>query len=432
MLEGHLLMSRKELARKSLFDRVKRKELRLTEASELLGLSYRQIKRSYARYLLEGDAGLVHQSRGRPSGRRLPDELKRQVLAFYVSQLEDFGPTLAAEKLAQRDLVVDHETLRRWLLEAGLWTRRRRRRMHRSRRERRGHFGELVQMDGSPHHWFGPEGPECTLMNMVDDATGCTLSLMAEGETVEIAMRTLWRWIERYGVPKALYVDRKNIFKAEREPTLEEQLSGRKPMTPFQTVCHRLGIEIIQAHSPQAKGRVERNHGVYQDRFLRELQLCNIKTLEEANRLLGETFCDELNAKFAKQPREQADYHRNVPRGMKLNEVFVYEEHRRVSNDWTISYCNETYQIHADSRPLPKPKDTVTVRTDLEGKISILYRDQKMHFAPVKTVPTSEPKLGPVPRSSASKKLTTTRRYKSWHPNCTRMFADSSNENKTP
>ena len=430
MLEGHLVMSKKERERKSLFERVERKEMRLVEASEVLGLSYRQSKRSYARFLREGDKGLVHRNRGRASNRKIAVEVKERALAYYIHRLEGFGPTLASEKLAEHGICVDHETLRRWLLEAGIWHKQRRRREHRSRRERRAHFGELVQMDGSPHHWFGPDGLEYTLLNMVDDATGRTLSLMATGETLEIVMRTLWQWIARYGIPKALYTDRKNIFKSDREPTLEEQLAGEKPMTAFERACTTLGIEIIRAHSPQAKGRVERNHAVYQDRFLKELTFRNITTIEEANHLLQGTFCDHLNAKFAKLPREKADYHRKLPKGLKLEEVFVHEQHRRVSNDWTLSYENTAYQIHADNRPLPKPKDTVVVRTSLEGTMSILFRGKKLRFDRANTLPPLQPKPVLLPAPAVPKQKNNPARPRSWRPNCARMLAEPAHENK--
>jgi transposase len=431
MLEGHLVMSGKERERKSLFERVKRKEMRLVEASEVLGLSYRQSKRSYARFLCEGDKGLVHRNRGRASNRRIAADVKEGALAYYVERLEGFGPTLAAEKLVEHGLAVDHETLRRWLLEAGIWHKQRRRREHRSRRERRAHFGELVQMDGSPHHWFGPDGLEYTLLNMVDDATGRTMSLMATGETLDIVMRTLWQWIERYGIPKALYTDRKNIFKSDREPTLEEQLAGERPMTAFEKACTTLGIEIIRAHSPQAKGRVERNHAVYQDRFLKELRLRNITTLDDANRLLQGSFCDELNAKFAKPSREKADYHRRLPKGLRLEDVFVHEQHRRISNDWTLSFENTAYQIHADNRPLPKPKDTVVVRTNLEGTISILYRGKKLRFDRVNALPPIQPQPVLLPTPAGPKQKNKPVRPHSWRPNCARMLAELSYENKS-
>ena len=210
--------------------------------------------RSYKRYREDGDRGLVHRSRGRPSNRAKPEEFRREVLKRYDEKYEDFGPTFVAEKLAEEGLVLDHETLRRWLLAENKWKKKRRRGKHRSRRERKAHFGELVQLDGSHHRWFGPEHPGSCLMNMVDDATGTTLSSMADEETTEAAMGTLWLWIERYGVPSALYTDKKNVFVTDREPTIEEQLAGMEPRrcVAFGKACEKLEIEIITANSPRA------------------------------------------------------------------------------------------------------------------------------------------------------------------------------------
>lgn len=210
-MEGLLLMSARERFRKSVFDRVVEEELTLESASELLSLSYRQTLRAFARYCKEGDAGLVHRSRGRPGNRAAPAKVRAKIVKRYAARYAGFGPTLAAEKLAEEGLAVDHETLRRWLIEQGLWHKSRKKARHRSHRERKAHFGELVQMDGSHHRWFGADYPECCLMNLVDDATGITLSLLGREETTELAMRALWLWIETYGVPKALYVDKKKF-----------------------------------------------------------------------------------------------------------------------------------------------------------------------------------------------------------------------------
>ena len=426
-MEGHLRMSVKERDRKSVFDQVRKGVLKLTDAACALGLSYRQCKRSYKRYGEEGDRGLVHRSRGRASNRRKPAVLNEAVLSYYQEHLEGFGPTLASEKLEERGWSVARETLRRWLISAGLWTRCRKRHQHRSRRERREHFGELVQMDGSPHHWFGEERPEACLMNMVDDAQGTTLSLMASAETTEVAMRVLWAWIERYGIPRELYTDRKNVFVTERAPTLEEQLAGEAPLTAFGKACKRLGIHIITAHSPQAKGRVERSHGVYQDRFVKELRLRDITTLEGANLLLQEGFCDMLNAKFAQPPRERSDYHRRLPKGVDLAEIFVHEETRRVSNDWTFSYRNRAYQIHANNRPLPKPKDEIIVRTRLDGAVAIVYRNKALNYSGIEKPPpkvnkhTARVQQAPKPRPLAKPS-----RKHPWRQNCTLMAADLS------
>ena len=202
-MKGHLLMSRKELDRKSVLELVLAKHLTLVEASKRMHLSYRQTLRVFTRFSTEGDAGLVHRRRGQRSNRAYAAAYREKVLRRYRERYKehDLGPTLAAEKLAEDKLPVDHETLRRWLLKEGDWKKRRRRKIHRKRRERRAHFGELVQMDGSHHAWFGQKHEKGCLMNMVDDATGATLGLMDHQETTVAAMGLLWRWIERYGIP---------------------------------------------------------------------------------------------------------------------------------------------------------------------------------------------------------------------------------------
>lgn len=381
-MEGHLLMSSKERRRKSVFDEVAAGRRTLKEAARMLGLSYRHARRSYKRFVAEGDRGLVHRSRGRVGNRGKAASLRRKVLRRYRDRYAQHGcgPTLAAEKLAQEGLDVDHETLRRWLIGDGQWRKRRKRRRHRSRRDRKQHFGQLVQMDGSHHRWFGPDHPKCCLMNMVDDATGRTLSLMAQEETTEAAMRLLWRWVQRYGIPKALYTDKKNVFVTSREPTIEEQLADEEPMTAFGKACAKLDIEIITAHSPQAKGRVERNHGVYQDRLVKELALRGITTIAGADKALQNGFCDELNAKFAQQPIAKEDFHRPVPQDMALEDVFCIEQTRTVNNDWTVRHQNRLYQILEQNRPLPKPRDKVLVRTRLDATVHLIYRSRPLQY----------------------------------------------------
>ena len=404
-MEGHLTLSRKECERLIKFEEVKAGRMTLTRASQALELSYRQTLRAYQRFCEQGAAGLVHRRRGQVSNRRAPEAVKAAILQRYRERYKDLecGPTLAAEELAKEGLAVDHETLRRWLLASGDWHPRRHRCQHRTRRPRRARLGELVQIDGSHHAWFGEEhGPYC-LMNLVDDATGTTLSVMGEGETTELAMIALWQWAKRYGLPQALYSDKKNVYVTDREPTVEEQLAGRAPATAFGAACQKLAIEILRAHSPQAKGRVERNHGVYQDRLVKRLALAGITTVEDANRFLAHGFLDELNATFAQPARDPADAHRPVPPGLDLATVFCFEENRTVMNDWCIRHENRFYQIHADNRPLPKPKDKVVVRTRLDGTLDLVYRDRPLAFTalpglpPPKAAPAQEPKAAKPP-----------------------------------
>ena len=393
-------MSRKERGRLEVLSRVRDGKMKLPEAAKLLRISYRQTRRIHRRYVREGDRGLVHRSRGRQSNRAKPPEVKERALAAYREHYRGFGPTLASEKLKEREgYEVDHETLRRWLLAAGLWHKQRKRPHHRQRRERRAHFGELVQMDGSHHQWFEDRGPKACLMNMVDDATGRTLAVMSLEETTVAAMQVLWAWVDKYGIPQSLYVDWKNVYLTKREPSLEEQLSGQLPLTHFGKACQKLGIEIIPASSPQAKGRVERRHGVYQDRWVKELRLDGVSEVAQANRLLPD-FSERLNDKFAVAPLSDADFHRPVPEGLDLREVFCFEENRTVSNDWVVRYSNRFLQIVRQS-PLPPAKSRVLVREYLDGSLHLVYRGNEVTFTEIHQPPEC-------PRTSTVKPSTPT------------------------
>jgi hypothetical protein len=373
-------MSSKERIRKVIFEDVKTKRLTLKQASERLKISYRQCRRSYKRYTELSDEGLIHASRGGTSNHQKSPLFKQEVLNYYRSNLTGFGPTLAAEKLLKAGYPLDHETLRLWLLSEGLWVKCRRRKGYRSYRARRARFGELVQMDGSHHVWFGEE--KSCLMNMVDDATSKTHARLFEEETTEAAMRTLWSWITRYGIPLSLYTDRKNVYVTEREATLEEQLAGEEPLTAFGKACQKLGIEIVKAYSPQAKGRVERSHGVYQDRFVKELKLQNKTNIAEANAVLKNIFCEELNDRFSCLPAEVEDAHRPVPVDIDLADIFCFEDVRVVKNDWTILYNNQWYQLSKNGYKA-RPKTKVTIRTRLDGTQTILFCGEKLDFKPI-------------------------------------------------
>ncbi len=383
---GHLLMSRRELKRKSILELVKNKHITLVEASGRMQLSYRQTLRIYHRFCSEGDSGLIHCLRGQHSNRAHSSSFRKKVLSRFKSRYQphEIGPTLAAEKLLEDGFEVDHETLRRWLCAEGLWYKKRKARVHRTRRERRHHFGELVQMDGSHHNWFGRKYEKACLMNMVDDATGKTMASMAKQETTKAAMTILWRWIEKYGIPVALYTDKKNVYLTTREPTIEEQLTGQDPRTAFGEACEKLGIDIIAAHSPQAKGRVERSNGTYQDRLVKELALRGITTCKTTDKLLQKDFCESLNTKFAVQPISDKDFHRPVPKGILLENIFCFEALRVVQNDWVISHEGTFYQIAKDNKPLPRPKDKILVRTRLDGTVHLIYKGKELNFRPLK------------------------------------------------
>ena len=407
-----LRMSSKERERLVELGRVAQAETTLAAASRRLRLSYRQAKRIWARYQAEGDRGLVHRGRGRPSNRRKPETDRARALALYRERLKGFGPTFASELLAKRwDVVADHETLRRWLIAEGLWKVRSRRLKHRRWRPRKKHFGEMVQLDGSHHDWFGRGERDC-LLGMIDDATGRRLTRMSSEETTVDALRLLWRWIERYGIPQSLYVDKKSVYWPDREPTVEEQLAGVEPATAFGRVCQKLGIEIIIAHSPQAKGRVERCHGVYQDRLVKLIRLDTLSSYAQVNALL-EPLDEELNERFAVEAAADADLHRPVPKQLDLADVFVLEHTRTVNNDWTVRFENQWYQITGPKRSLPPARDKVQVLRRLDASLAIHYRGRAVDY---ELLPERPPRQATRPSPAKPKPKTSTWRPAADHP----------------
>ena len=379
---GRTELSRKELSRVEVMGRVKARSLRLREAAELLELSYRQSKRIWARYREGGAKALQHGNCGRVSNRAYTAKFRAAVLKQVKARYEDFGPTLAAEHLASDDgLEVHAETLRRWMKQAGLWQRQRRRKPYRERREAKAHFGELVQLDGSFHEWLEERGPRGCLMHMVDDATTKALGWFSEEETIWAAAGVLRRWIERYGVSGALYTDWKNVY--VRPPNAQERMRGEPAVTQFGGMCAKLGIRIIAASSPQAKGRVERAHGTHQDRLVKKLRLAGIANYEQANAYLDEHYLAEHNRRYARPAAEAADYHRRRPTARQLDEVFWLEEKRVVSEDWVVRYHNRLLQLERQSQHWAPASSRVLVRENEAGEVAIHYRGQHLMFREV-------------------------------------------------
>src|SRR6202171_4116355 len=325
-------MSKRELGRVEVLARVRSKQLGVVDAARLMRVTYRQAKRLWKRYRQEGAAGLKHRNAGQASNRAHQQKFRAKVLDLVRKKYggpvgERFGPTLAAEHLDAEDgLLVHAETLRLWMLEAGLWSRQRKWRKHRRRRERKEHFGELVQMDGSFHAWLEERGPQGCLIDMADDATNTTWAQLGEQETIWAVADALRAWIERYGVPLALYVDWKNLYKRSAPPS--ERMRGEEPITQFGHMCGKLGIELIAASSPQAKGRVERVHGTHQDRLVKKLRRKGIISHEAANVYLGSEYLAEHNRRFARAAARKEDYHRRAPRGAELDGIFRLETER--------------------------------------------------------------------------------------------------------
>jgi len=316
-----------------------------SEAARLLKLTDRQVRRIQRRMESEGDAAVVHRLRGRASNRRLAEDLRETVLTKYREHFGDFGPTLASEKLAELGLDVSDETLRRWLLVEGLWEPRRQREQHRQRRERRSCFGELVQMDASLHNWTEGRGEAMLLMTMIDDATSRIEAGFYFGETVENYMDLTERWLRKHGRPLALYTDRDSVFQWQSKGRVVEGI------TQFGRALETLGIELILAYSPQAKGRVERFFGTAQDRWVKELRLEGVKTRDESNDLLRRRLVPEFNRRFTKKPVSMTDAHRPLGGAYDLSAILCSHHERTVTNDYTVRWMNRLFQIEPPAYP---------------------------------------------------------------------------------
>jgi len=392
-------MSSKELMRVGILARIKAGEVKLAHAAEILDVSYRQVKRLWRRYRRQGAGAMKHGNAGRRSSRAKPEKFRRRVLQLvrkkYWGDAETrFGPTLAAEHLAEEDgLKVDAETLRRWMLSEGLWSRERKRKQHRQRRERKKHFGELVQLDGSFHKWLEDRGPCSCLMNMVDDATAKTLCRLEGHETIWAAVGVLRRWIEKYGVPRGLYTDWKNVYK--RRPTTREQLHGIAAETQFGRMCERLGIRIIAANSPQAKGRVERNNGTHQDRLVKKLRRKGIASHAAANAYIEGEYLAEHNRRFAQAAAEPTDYHRPSPSRSELDAIFRLETERTISNDWVVRYRGLLLQLKPPSRRYGPTQAKATVCEWEDGRLEVLYRREVIAHALIAYLPARQEEKKP-------------------------------------
>jgi transposase len=377
-------MSTRELERVEVMGRVGRGELKLNDAAVMLQLSYRQVKRLWRRYREVGSAGLQHGNAGRTSHRSKAAKFRHRVLRlieqkYSGSEQERFGPTLAAEHLAEEDgLAIDHETLRRWMLAAGLWSRQRKGKKHCQRRERRLHFGELVQLDGSFHDWLEERGPRGCVMNMVDDATNQTLAQMGKEETIWAAAGVLRAWIEKHGIPRALYTDWKNVY--QRKATPAEQLRGEVAVTQFGRMCQKLGIGMIAASSPQAKGRVERNHGTHQDRLIKKLRRKKIASYQAANQYLEKEYLPQHNRRFACAAAKSEDYHGRKPRARELRQIFRLETERTISNDWVIRHAGRSLQLQPRQRRYGPTHSKALVCEWEDGAMQVYYRGEPIAF----------------------------------------------------
>jgi len=372
-----ITMSKKELSRLEIMQRLEHKRLKQKEAAQILGISVRQVKRLYRAYLEKGAEGLVSGRRGRASNHQLGSEKKKQVIELLYRCYRDFGPTLASEKLREvHGLCMSRESVRQLMIAEGMWKPKRPKRpvVHQMR-ARRACFGELVQIDGSPHRWFEDRGPACNLLVFIDDATGRLGELhFTEQESFYSYGEATRRYIARHGKPVTLYSDKHGIFRVN----IKNAVSGIG-MTQFGRAMKELDIEIICANTPQAKGRVERVNQTLQDRLVKELRLRGISNIDAANAFVPE-FIEDFNQRFAVIPRSTHDTHRALSQKENLDLILSWQETRIISKNLTIQFEKVVYQIQTKRPSYALRKAAVTVCKDSQNMIAILYKGHLLDY----------------------------------------------------
>lgn len=376
-MEGLLTMSMKELSRLTAIRQLEEKKITVEECSELMGIGTRQTYRILKKIKEEGIRGIIHKLRGRKSNRGHPEKLKKEVVKIYRQQYSDYGPTLFSEELVKsHNISLNHETVRKWLRAEAITTSMRKKRPHRKKRERRSCFGELLQFDGSHHDWFEGRGAECCLINCVDDSTGKVYLKFAVSENTQDVLLTLWEYVNKHGIPRSIYTDKFSVYKGEGN------------LTDFGRAMKELKIETIFAHSPQAKGRVERVNRTLQDRLVKALRRKGISNIAEANEFLQKMFIEDYNSKFAVN-LEVPDAHR-ITTGYDLKNIFCYKTSRQVRNDYTINLSGGYIQLLKGSSPLPLPKQNVTICKWLNGQMHIYFNGQEINFTHLDNKPAKK------------------------------------------
>ena len=369
-------MSQSELERIALIRKVLEKKVKQKDAAKELGLSKRQMIRLVASFRLEGDKGLISRRRGKPGNHAHGVEFKRKVKAVVEQNYSDFGPSFAAEKLlCLNDLKINKETLRQWMVEWGLWNSKPRKVLKlQQSRTRRSSFGELIQIDGSHHDWFEGRRASCCLLVFIDDATSRIVGLrFEEEETSEGYFKLCRLYLETHGRPLAFYSDKFSVFRVNHPGQEEAQTQFGRAMTD-------LDIELICAHSAQAKGRVERANGTLQDRLVKEMRLRGIKTLEQANAYLPE-FTADHNQRFAIEPRNNRDENRvELPDAETLDLIFSFQYERKLSKQLEVSYENRVFQIQEVGHGYRLQHKRVTICKNMRGDIQILSSGKKLKF----------------------------------------------------
>ena len=376
-----ITLSTREIERLRIIHKVMDRNMTQIEASEILGITDRQIRNVITKIKEKGDQGIAHRNRGRAAPNKMREELEGRIGEIIKKKYADFKPTLASEKLLELHAIrVGREKLRQIMIAKGIWRVRRRKKEVHQWRERKHYYGQMIQTDGSHHDWLEGRGSKMVFMGYVDDATGQVFGRFYDHEGVYPAMDSLGRYIHLYGLPKSLYLDKHSTYKTTRQPDLDELLRGEAATTQFERACRELEIRIIHAHSPQAKGRIERVFGTLQDRLIKEMRLAGVSSIEEANAFL-ESFLPGYNEHFAISAKKEGDLHRPLPGDVDLREIFCLKATRTINNGYIIKWRGRMFLIENPSIGMRRRK--VTVMEYFDGKIAIKFNGRYLEFREV-------------------------------------------------
>ena len=384
-MEDILTMSQREVKRLYVIRKTIDKSIRQREAADLLELSQRQIRRLVKRIREESDKGIIHRSRGLRSHRAIDDKAKQKALAFCRGVYAGFNPTLASEKLFERNKIkINRETLRQWFIAEGIVYDERKARPHRRWRMRKAHCGEMLQMDGSHHDWFEGRAPWCVLMGYIDDATSHVYARFYEYEGTFPAMDSFRRYIMRYGLPLSVYFDRHSTYKCAQKESIEDELLGRKSLSQFSRSLEELGVRFMHARSAPAKGRIERLFKTFQDRLVKEMRLEGIKSIAAGNSFL-ERYLPIFNKRFNVEPASGEDLHRRLVEEAMLDNIFVIRTERTLRNDFTVAHEKKLYQVESNIR-----SDKVIIEDRLNGRRLITYKGRALRYRQIAQKPEKQ------------------------------------------
>lgn len=379
-MDKYITMSQKEVKKYDIIKKLIEKKLNGSEAANLLNLTVRQIRRLKGRVVENGIGGLAHGNRGKVSNRVMPDEERKKTINLLHKKYSDFGPTLAAEKLSEiDDIDRDPKTIRAIMIKEELWKpKRTKKEKHREWRQRKSHKGEMAQYDGSYEYWFEDRGEKCCLLASIDDANSEVWARFDEHEGIEPTFNFWRKYIEKFGKPISIYVDKFSTY------SMNHKLAKENPdtLTQFERAMKELSIETIKANSPQAKGRVERLFRTLQDRLIKELRLNNISTVQEANEFLEKVFLPKFNAKFMVEARSKTNLHKklNKQEEKKMDSIFSRQEKRVVMNDFTISHKKNCYQLEKNQPATICKRDIVTIEERMDKSIQIRLRGKYLNY----------------------------------------------------